>query len=144
MAEVADKTLQAESLPQTAPGVDLDELRREAAKNVAAEEVQQEKEEILRKASDEAARIVEEARKQADLARVDRGVVPVRESETNKVDNGSVALQYLGTSDRFYVGADKDGAAVYAYAGGDPVFVTAELRDQLLALPHDVFQEPTD
>jgi D-alanyl-D-alanine carboxypeptidase len=141
MAEVRDKQQEPESLPQTVPGVDLDAIRAEVAKNVAAEEVQQQKEQILREANDEAVRIVEEARQQADKSRVEAGVVPVRESETNKVDNGSVALQYLGTSDRFYVGADKDGAAVYAYAGGEPVYVTADLRDQLLALPHDQFQE---
>jgi hypothetical protein len=44
-------------------------------------------------------------------------------------------------ADRFYVGNDDQNRAVYAKAGGDPVYVTGELRDKLLKLPTDRFEE---
>ena len=137
----ASASSEAQPANAAALGADPAAIEAQAAQERARLEIEAESQRVLAEANAEAQRIVEDARKAADKLRAESGLIPTRESENRKVDNGTIKLRYIGTSDRFYIGADEDGRAVFADAGGEPVFVTKELRDKLLRLPRDRFEE---
>lgn len=62
-------------------------------------------------------------------------------SEIEPIKKGSIAVRYLGTSDRFNFGNDEDGNPVIAEAGGEPVKVTREVADSVKGLRFDIFEE---
>lgn len=121
---------QAQGAPPQETAVDLQAQEAEAAK-AAAQQAQQDAE----------LRAREETRLEAERLQRESEQLQTKEAPADTIGDGSVELRYLGTSDEAVVGQDDEGRVVTAQAGGPSVFVTRDIADYLIALPHDTFEE---